>query len=76
MKQMLSLLWNDPKAVRKFIVALLAAVGVAVSVGLLPASIAGWAAVGSAFVGALGVYGLHNGPVKKVGNRGRNQPNR
>lgn len=76
MKEMLRLLWTEPKAVRKFIVALLAAVGVAVSVGLLPASIAGWAAVGSAFLGAFGVYGLHNdGPVRRNRN-GRNNPNR
>ena len=74
MREMVRLLWNEPAAARKFVVALLAAVGVAISVGLLPAAVAGWVAVATAFLGALGVYGLHNAPVRSKKNEHQNRP--
>lgn len=60
MREMFTRLWNDPKAASKFIAALIGAVVVAVSVGLLPASVSGWVAVVSAFLTALGVYAVPN----------------
>lgn len=51
---------QDPAAFRKFIVALIGAVGTAVSVGLLPAAVGGWVAVAVSFVTAMGVYRVYN----------------
>lgn len=69
MKELLRRLWNEPATVRKFIVALLSAVGVALSVGLLPVALAPWVAVAVAFAGSLGVYGLRNSPVEGLNVR-------
>jgi len=60
MRNLIIMLWTQPAACRKFIVALIGAVGVAVSQGLLPAAIGGWLPVVIAFVTALGVYGIYN----------------
>lgn len=68
-KELLRRLWNEPATTRKFIVALLSAVGVALSVGLLPLSLAPWVAVAVAFAGSLGVYGLRNSPVEGLNVR-------
>ena len=60
MKEMINRLVHDPATVRKFIVALLGAIVVAVSLGLLPAAVGDWVAVVTAFLTSLGVYGIHN----------------
>lgn len=60
MREMFNRLWNDPKTANKFIAALIGAVVVAVSVGLLPASVSGWVVVVTAFLTALGVYAVPN----------------
>ena len=56
MKTMVLLLWNDPKAARKFIVALVGALLIAVNLGLFPAALGGWMPVLIAFTTSLGVY--------------------
>ena len=60
MKQLWLRLMNEPGTARKFITALIGAVIVAVSLGLLPAAVGKWVAVASAFLSALGVYALPN----------------
>lgn len=65
MKTMIKTLWENPASARKFIVALIGAVVVAVSVGLLPAAVGDWVTVTTAFLTALGVYGVYNADVKK-----------
>lgn len=60
MRTMFQTLWNDPKVAAKFITALIGAIVVAISVGLLPASVSGWVAVATAFLTALGVYAAPN----------------
>ena len=63
MKTFIDTIWNDPAAARKFFTALLGAVVVAVSVGLLPAAVGGWVAVASSFLTAYGVYRTPNAPI-------------
>lgn len=60
MRNLIMTLWNDPATARKFIVALLGAVLVAVSQGLLPALVGDWTTVVVSFLTALGVYGIRN----------------
>lgn len=60
MKQLALTLWNDPKAARKFIVALLGAIAIAVSYGVLPAAVAIWVAILGPFLTAAGVYAIPN----------------
>lgn len=60
MKTMLTRLWNDPASVRKFILALVAAVIMAVSLGVLPASVGNVVVIVTAFLNALGVYAIRN----------------
>lgn len=55
---------TDPKNVRKFIVALVAALAIAGSEGLLPDSINSWVSVAIAFLSALGVYRVYNADPK------------
>lgn len=49
--------------VNKFLAALLTALGVALTAGLLPDEYARWVPVVVAFLGALGVYAVPNKPV-------------
>lgn len=72
MKTLFVTLWRDPKAARKFIAALLGAVIVAASHGLLPAAIAGWVVVVTPFITALGVYSVRNRPVAQLNNSSEN----
>lgn len=51
---------NEPQTMRKFIVALIAAVGIAVSHGLLPAAVATWVTVLGPFLSAVGIYAVPN----------------
>ena len=53
---------HNPASVRKFIVALVAAVGIAVSHGLLPAAVATWVTVLGPFLSAWGIYAVPNKP--------------
>lgn len=69
MKELLRRLWNEPATVRKLIVALVGAVVVAVSVGLVPGAVGDWVTVISAFLTAIGVYGLRNSPVEGLNVR-------
>lgn len=60
MKELVRKLLNEPASVRKFILALLAAVITAVSLGALPASVGTAVAIATAFLNALGVYAIRN----------------
>ena len=60
MKTLIMQLWNDPKAARKFIVALLGAIAIAVSVGVLPEAVSMWVAIAGPFLTAAGVYAIPN----------------
>ena len=60
MKQFFVTLYNDPAAARKFLVALIGAVVVAVSVGLVPAAVGDWMTVVTAFLTAYGVWAVPN----------------
>jgi hypothetical protein len=51
---------TDMSHVRKFVVALLTAVGVALTAGLLPEDLAEWVPVLVAFCGAYGVWAVPN----------------
>ena len=53
---------THPQSARKFILALVAAVGIAVSHGLLPAAVATWVTVLGPFLTAYGVYVVPNKP--------------
>lgn len=48
---------------RKFAVALVGAIGIVISTGLVPADIVAYANAGVAFLTALGVYVVPNDPV-------------
>jgi len=50
----------DIATVRKFVVALVGAVGIAVAHGLLPQAAATWVDVLGPFLVAIGVYGVEN----------------
>lgn len=60
MKEMYNRLMQNPDTARKFVVALLGAVLVAVSQGLLPAAVGDWTTVVVSFLTALGVYAVKN----------------
>lgn len=60
MRNLVKSLLNDPRTVAKFVVALVAAVVIAVSQGLLPEAVGGWTTVVVAFLTALGVYAVPN----------------
>lgn len=60
MKEFFTRVFKEPRTVVKFFVALVGAVGVAVSLGLLPESVSKWVAVVVAFLTSLGVYGGAN----------------
>lgn len=60
MKEFFDRLFRHPDTVVKFIVAFVGAVGVAVSLGLLPDTVGKWTAVIIAFLTSLGVYGGNN----------------
>lgn len=60
MKQFFTTLYNDPAAARKFLVALIGAVVVAVSVGLVPPVVGDWMTVVTAFLTAYGVWAVPN----------------
>lgn len=62
---MIKRLLTRPGTARKFITALLGAIAVAISVGLLPALAGDYLAVAVAFCTALGVYVLPNDPENK-----------
>lgn len=62
MKQFVVRVFKQPKTVVKFFVALVGAVGVAVSLGLVPDDAGKWAAVVVAFLTSLGVYKGANAP--------------
>jgi hypothetical protein len=60
MKQFLNRLINNPATVRKFLVAFLTAVTIAVGNGILPPEVSDWVEVVMPFLGAVGVYRLYN----------------
>lgn len=60
MKKTLMEIWTNPARFRKLLVAVLTALVTAVSVGVLPATAAGYVAVAVAFAGAYGVYAVKN----------------
>lgn len=60
MKELFSRLWHHPETARKFIVAVIGAVVVAVSVGILPPVVGDYVTVITAFLTALGVYAVAN----------------
>lgn len=62
MKQYLVRVFKQPKTVVKYFVALAGAVGVAVSLGLLPDSFGKWMAVLVSFLTSIGVYKGANAP--------------
>lgn len=57
--------------VQKFIAALVGAIGIAISEGLIPDSVNSYVTVGVAFLAALGVYVVPYVPVVKRDQRGR-----
>ena len=60
MKDLIYNLWTNPKTAKKFWVAILGAVILAASSGLLPHDIAQWVTVIGPFIVAGGVYGAKN----------------
>lgn len=56
MRELIHRLVNHPATARKFLAALLGALVVAMTEGLLPEAVNGWATVVAAFGTALGVY--------------------
>lgn len=62
MKTYFETLWTDPAAARKAVVAL---IGVLIQVALLVFPTAAWLPVLVAVATALGVYSVHNRPVRK-----------
>lgn len=60
MREFFQRVLGDPATVRKFVVALVGAVGVAISQGLLPEAVTSWFTVVVAFLTALGVYAVPN----------------
>lgn len=68
MKTMFKTLWNDPAAARKAIAALIGAVLIAVSNGVLPPEVGPYVEVVVGFLTFLGVYAVHN--KRRVTNEG------
>jgi hypothetical protein len=60
MKEFVARLLSDPKTVRKFVVAFVGAVAVAVSLGVLDKSWSNWLAIVISFLTSLGVYAAPN----------------
>ena len=60
MRELVTRLWNNPETARKFLVALVGAVVVAASNGLLPPDIAVWVNVFGPFITAGAVYQVRN----------------
>ena len=60
MREFVTRLFSDPATVRKFVVAFVGAVAIAISEGLLPNTWSGWVTVISGFLTSLGVYGIPN----------------
>lgn len=60
MREFFQRVLGDPATVRKFVVAFVGAVGVAISQGLLPEAVTSWFTVVVAFLTALGVYAVPN----------------
>lgn len=60
MGELLWRLWNDPRTVRKFIVALLTVSATAIAVGAVSGPLAVVLGFVGVFCNALGVYGIRN----------------
>ena len=64
MKTILIQLWTQPKALRKFIGAVLTGVLELVGYGLTPPGLTPYVLAGVAILGALGIYATNNEPLK------------
>ena len=66
MKEYFRTLWTDPAAARKAIVAIIGAVVMLASQGVLPDPVSVWVTTITPVLTALGVYAVHNEKVKQV----------
>lgn len=69
MKEFFVRLLSDPATIKKFVVAFVGALGVALSEGLLPDTWGSWITVLVAFLTSIGVYGVPNKEDSPTGQR-------
>lgn len=60
MREFFRRLFSDSATVRKYLVALVGAISIAIAQGLLPISWSGWVTVVIGFLTSIGVYGVPN----------------
>lgn len=66
MREFVTRLLSDPATVRKFVIAFVGALSVALAEGLVPESWGSWLTVVIAFLTSIGVYGVPNADDKET----------